>query len=36
MLNFIEIDYSVKHQLIAEPRDFLIFRFQVKTYDVCD
>ena len=36
MSNFIEIDYSVEHLLIAEPRDLLIFRFQVRTYDVCD
>ena len=36
MLNFIEIDLSVEHPLIAEPRDLLIFRFQFRTYDVCD
>ena len=35
-LNFIEIDHNVEHPLIAEPRDLLIFRFQVRTYDVCD
>ena len=34
--NFIEIDRTVEHPLIAEPRDLLIFRFQVRTYDVCD
>ena len=31
-----EIDHSVEHPLIAEPRDLFIFRFQVRTYDVCD
>ena len=36
MLNFIEIDHRVEHPLIAEPRDLLIFRFQVRTYDVSD
>ena len=36
VLTFIEIDHNVEHPLVAEPRDLLIFRFQVRTYDVFD
>ena len=30
MLNLIEIDHSVEHPLIAEPRDLLIFYFKLE------